>query len=236
MMIRRLSRFFAFVAGAGVAAAIGYIFVGRPWHLRWGATDAEAAGAFPGDELVPHSKLQSTRAITIHAGPETVWKWLVQIGYKRAGWYSYDQLEAAAGAGDFAEGGSARRILPEFQELAVGDFIPLAPETNYTVVEMQPDRLLALRSRIDVVTGRTMDFSDPDFGDSFDNSWVFRLTPTADGGSTRLAVRFRVDFAPTPKNRVFAYGALEPAVFVMEQKMLRGIRERAEEPNPRPLP
>jgi hypothetical protein len=217
----------AVLTGIGTAALVGYATFGRHWHLRWGATNPEAEGRLPGDALILDARLQSTRAITIHAAPEQVWPWLVQIGYRRAGWYSYDALEKAAGAGDFAEGTSARRILPQFQGLAVGDYIPLAPETNYTVVDLQPRHLLILRSRIDIHTGRTGDFSNPDYGTAFDNTWAFRLTPTADG-YTRLVTRFRAAFLPTPGNTAFAYGALEPAVFVMEQKMLRGIRERAE--------
>jgi hypothetical protein len=215
------------IAGAGTAAAIGYIFLGRPWHLRWGASDAEAQGHFPGDDLIPGAKLQSTRAISIHAQPEAVWPWLVQVGYHRAGWYSYDRLEKLAGAGDFAEGRSAMRILPEFQHLEKGGEIPLAPGSDYSVVDLVPNQLLAMRARIFIHNGQTVDFTDPDFGDAFDTSWVFRLTPLANE-RTRLAVRFRANFAPTPVNRAFAYGALEPAVFVMEQKMLRGIRDRAE--------
>jgi hypothetical protein len=79
----------------------------RRWHLRWGATDVEVSEAMPGDELVSEPSFNATRAITIDAPPEAVWPWLVQIGYGRAGWYSYDLLDNGARP-------SAERILPEF--------------------------------------------------------------------------------------------------------------------------
>jgi carbon monoxide dehydrogenase subunit G len=227
MSRKNLTRGLTVLAGAGAAAVAIYVTVGRFWHLRWGAADREADGGMPGDDLIPGARMQSTRAITIHATPEQVWPWLVQIGYGRAGWYSYDALEKAAGAGDFAEGASARAILPEFQGLTIGDSIPLAPGSSFTVVDLQPSRVLALRARINPKTGQTVGFSGADFNGFFDGSWVFRLTPIGEDGA-RLVVRFRADFAPSLPNTGFAYAALEPAVFIMEQKMLRGIRERAE--------
>ncbi len=71
----------------GLAAAFAlYRFVIRPWHLRWGATDEEAHRSMPGDDLVPKPDIAFTRAITINAPPQAVWPWLVQMGYRRAGW------------------------------------------------------------------------------------------------------------------------------------------------------
>ena len=101
------------LAAAAAAAASVYWFVVRPWHLRWGATDAEVARALPGDELVPDAKISSTHAITIRAAPAEVWPWLVQLGQGRGGFYSYDWIEDAMGL----EIHSADRILPEYQEL-----------------------------------------------------------------------------------------------------------------------
>ena len=44
-----------------------YAFFIRPWHLRWGATDEQLSKLLPGDELVPHPGIESTRAITVNA-------------------------------------------------------------------------------------------------------------------------------------------------------------------------
>jgi hypothetical protein len=64
------------------------------------------------------------------------------MGYRRGGWYSYDRLERAMGAGDFAEGGSARRIVPELQELAVGDKVGLSEAGGLTVAGLEAPRSL----------------------------------------------------------------------------------------------
>jgi hypothetical protein len=69
----------------------------RCWHTRWGATDAEVAGPMPGDELVPKASFDATRAITINAPPERVrvWPWIVQMGYRRTGFYTDALLDNA---------------------------------------------------------------------------------------------------------------------------------------------
>jgi hypothetical protein len=47
----------------------------------------------PGDDIVPQANLIATRAITINTPASHVWPWLVQMGYRRAGWYSYDHFD-----------------------------------------------------------------------------------------------------------------------------------------------
>jgi hypothetical protein len=115
--------------GLGEVALASPLFLFAPlyrrWHLRWGATDAEVAEAMPGDELVSEPSFNATRAITIGAPPEAVWPWLVQIGYGRAGWYSYDLFDNGARP-------SAERILPEYQEPNVGDWVPMWSTVNET--------------------------------------------------------------------------------------------------------
>jgi hypothetical protein len=68
----------------------------RPWHLRWGATDGEVSAPMPGDGVIDRPSFNATRAITVAAPPAEVWPWLVQIGFGRAGWYSYDLFDNAA--------------------------------------------------------------------------------------------------------------------------------------------
>jgi hypothetical protein len=123
MSDRQVLRGLADVAIASPLFAFAPVY--RRWHLRWGATDAEVAGAMPGDELVAEPSFNATRAITIDAPPEAVWPWLVQIGYGRAGFYSYDLFDNAARP-------SAERILPEYQEPKVGDWVPMASKVNET--------------------------------------------------------------------------------------------------------
>ena len=106
---------------APAVAALAYARFVRPWQLTWGATAAEVSRALPSDDLVPNPTFNATRAITIAAPPEAVWPWIVQMGLTRAGWYSYDLLDNLGRP-------SARRILPEFQDLQPGDIVPMSPD------------------------------------------------------------------------------------------------------------
>ncbi len=93
------------------------IFVYRPWAINWGATDDEIDRSMPGDEIVQSPTFNATRAVTIKAQPEEIWPWIVQFGYKRAGMYCYDWFDNNGIP-------SAESIIPEYQNLKVGDLIP----------------------------------------------------------------------------------------------------------------
>lgn len=117
----------------------GYLLIYRPQQLRWGATDQEAAQAMPGDQIQPQPIFNATRAVTIDAQPEQIWPWLVQMGYKRAGFYGYDALDNAGIE-------SADRIIPDLQHLKVGDTFPIWEGVNYRVVVLDPNHSLVLES------------------------------------------------------------------------------------------
>jgi hypothetical protein len=93
----------------------------RRWHLRWGATDEEVAEPMPGDEFVPVAHFVATRAITICAPPAAVWPWIMQVGFGRAGFYSYDLFDNLGRP-------SAEDLHMEWQQAHVGDLA--APMTN----------------------------------------------------------------------------------------------------------
>ncbi len=206
-----MNTFLYLLAGMIVLGAV-YAFALRPWFNRWGATNAELRMVLPGDEIAAQSRRTATRAITIHAPAEKVWPWLVQIGQGRGGLYSYDWLENLVGCNIH----SASAILPEHQDLKVGDQIRLGPEGYpfFVVIAIDPGRALILRA------GR------PDDNPNNIATWVFTLQPV-DGKTTRLVVRNRNAYLPTPMNTLI-WRITELASFVMEQKMLGGIRVRAE--------
>ena len=103
------------------AAGVAYHLLVRPRMLVWGMTQQEARRPLPGDELEPDPVVNTTHAVTIDAPPSVIWPWIVQVGgYGRAGWYTHDWVERLLFAGRYAEGHSATRIHPEFQDLGGG--------------------------------------------------------------------------------------------------------------------
>ena len=98
-------------------------------HL--GATAAEVLRPLPSDDLVLAPTFNATRAITIEAPPELVWPWIVQMGLTRAGWYSYDLLDNLGRP-------SARRIIPELQDLEPGDIVPMSPDGRQGMTAASP--------------------------------------------------------------------------------------------------
>lgn len=116
-----------------VALILFYLFILRPWQLNWGSTKEEVLRALPGDEIVKKTNFVGTRALNINAPPEEVWKWIIQIGSSRAGWYSIDLL-------DNANIPSSKVILPEYQKIENDYFIPFTPnqKNGMWVKEFQP--------------------------------------------------------------------------------------------------
>jgi hypothetical protein len=210
---------------AGAAAAVGvYTRFIRPRTLTWGATPDEVSGRLPGDDLV-RGQYMTTHAITIDRPAAQVWPWLVQMGYQRGGWYSYDRLEKVVGAGDFADVGSTRRILPQLQSLASGDTVDLSPNGGFTVAVLEPERSLVLLIPMDLLTG----------GPASDRSrvildwtWAFVLQPTNQG--CRLIIRVRGELRP--RWLALTLPLLDPVHLLMERKMLRTIKQRVEAASP----
>ncbi|MBN2471347.1 MAG: SRPBCC family protein [Anaerolineae bacterium] len=206
---------------AGAAMAAVYALVLRPRHMRWGAAASEVKRALPGDELVPTPKYRATHAVTIRAAPGDIWPWLVQIGQGRGGFYSYDFIENAMGLNIH----STNQILPEFQNLKVGDTIPLAPDgSGIPVAGLEPNRVLVLGGTMDEHSEGAFKTSPGEF---FSASWAFVLEPVAPD-VTRLIERFQLDYSPSPFATLFYRAFLEPGSFIMERKMLLGIKARAE--------
>jgi hypothetical protein len=210
------------VGAAAVGAAVaGYTRAIRPWHVRWGATDSEVQEPLPGDEVIPHPELQATHALTIQAPVADVWPWLVQVGQDRGGFYSYSWLENLVGC----ELQNADRILLECQTLKVGDSVRLHPKAPpLPVLVVQPSRAIVLggsgeRSAATPGAGAA---TSPTVG-----TWGFFLKEV-DAQTTRLTMRCRWRRSPGLLSWAYNYLLLEPAHFVMERKMMLGIKARAE--------
>lgn len=184
-----------------VLALVLVVYITRigPWHRRWGATPSEATMTMPGDDLLPAGAGQTTRAVAIRAPPSEIWPWLVQIGYGRAGWYSYDRIDNDGRP-------SATRIVPELQDLQVGDRIEMVPGMGPTVRWMDPPRFLLCGG------GR--------------DTWCLGLYLN-DDGTTRLVSRWRQAWERGPAT-AFWLMISDPGAFVMERKMLLNLKARIE--------
>ena len=196
--------------------SIGWLFlvyvtvlvVLRPWHLTWGATDDDLGMILPGDGLAP--RVAATHAVTINAPASAVWPWLVQIGQDRGGFYSYETIEnRLLGAGIR----NTDRINPEWQQLREGDFVRsarpdwlggrFADRTGWWVADVEPGRSITLIG------------------------WGTFLLQPVDSATTRLIIRTRGDdggFLSAP----FDVLIFEPGHFLMERRMMLGIKQRAE--------
>jgi len=187
----------------------------RPWYHKWGTTTAEVNMSLPGDDLVPHPKLEATRAITIKAPAATVWPWLVQLGQGRGGWYSYERLENLAGC----DMHNADQIISEYQDLKVGDIVRMGPEEGYPtfdVITIEPGRALVLQGVM------PSEQTKP-------TTWVYSFfIDPIDEETVRLMLRFRLDYEPSLGNFLVWRVLTDPIDFVMERKMLQGIKVRAE--------
>lgn len=200
-------------AAFGVLAAyIVGALAARPWMDKWGSTEQERVSALAGDELVSAGE-QQTHAITIGAPPAAVWPWLVQMGQGRAGFYSHDRLERLVGA----EIRNADEIHPEWQQLAVGDLV----RTYRPMPRFEPlGWLVAV-----VDAPRELVVHEPARGGVINSSWAFALEP--DGERTRLISRWRFRQRGLT-HTIFKRLIFDPAHFVMETGVLRGLKARAE--------
>ena len=186
---------------AGAFAALYQLVLRRP-ILTWGATEAEATSRLPGDELLEDADGVTTRAIGIAAPAASVWPWLAQIGpAPRGGAYTYDWIENLLGL----DMHSVDHVLPEFQHPRVGDTIGFG-SNRMRVERVEPGHVLASRSE--------------------DGNWVWTFVLEEHDGRTRLISRNRFRL-PTLAARIGML-PMEPGSLVMERKMLRGIKRRAE--------
>lgn len=213
----RTPRFLA-LAGAVTAIVLAFFFVVRPWYRQWGATEGEARGPLPGDEIVPNAAGQETRAITIHASVDRVWPWLAQLGQDRGGFYSYDLLENLVGC----EMPTVDRLRPKQQSWRIGDKLWMYPPERASGVGFA-----TLRAH---VPGRALAFGTHMPGSPAsveDGSWAFVLVPLGDS-ATRFLVRGRGAPGRSLLGVAFDQSVFEPMHFVMERRTMLGLKALAE--------
>lgn len=192
-----------FILISTVCLMLLYFLVVRPWQLNWGSTKDEVHQSLVGDDIVKKPHFVGTRAISIKAPPTEVWKWIIQIGSSRAGWYSIDLL-------DNANIPSSKKILEEYQKIEIDYFVPFTPD--------QKNGLWV------------NDFKESEYilwwdkkGSGTWGWYLYQIKP----GETRLITRLRTkyDFSfPW----IFYYILYDFGDIIMMSKCMRGIKERAE--------
>src|SRR6266516_295256 len=195
-MFKKIGLGLAILGGASLGVYLRFI---RPWQLRWGATDEEVARAMPGDDVVKRPTFNATRAITIRARPEEIWPWIIQIGFGRAGFYSYDLLDNLGKP-------SAERIIPELQHIEVGTWIPMSGK----VTEETAFRVRAFESNRWMLWEKAA------------STWAWKLIPI-DEEHTRLIIRLKCHYRWTRPTIVTDLLLMEVGDFPMMRKLMLGI-------------
>lgn len=217
---RRL-RALALLATLALLCSTFFAFV-RPWYLNWGATAQEQRIALPGDEIIADARSQQTRAISITAPADYVWPWLAQLGQDRGGFYSYDFLENLVGC----EMPTIDVRQPDKQLWQLGDKLWMYPKNKAGGAGFATLR--------DFVPGRALGFAARSFGTTLsepeDGSWSMVLVPVS-ANTTRLLIRGRGAPGRSLLGLTFDRSIFEPIHFVMERRMMIGLKQLTETGN-----
>jgi hypothetical protein len=176
----------------------------KPIITTWGASEREISIPMAGDDKT--LIITSTRAITINASKPDVWKWLIQLGADRGGFYSYEFIEKALGY----ETHHQDLIKSTFKEIVVGDFVrgsineknSIIPY-NFRVLYVKPEETFVL------------------------DKWGTFLLKEVNTRQTRLIIRTQEVESPNRWLKVANYIAV-PLHFIMERRTLIGIKARVE--------
>ena len=200
-----INKIIAVLSLVGLVKAV-YLLWARPYQLRWGATDQEVQRPMPGDELNLNPKFLATRSITIVGTPDKIWPWLVQMGYKRAGFYGYDILENLGSPRGIH---SADGILPEFQHFRVGDEVPISPAGGLVFHAIEPNQYLIWS------------------GEAGWGGFTWALYPV-DENHTRLVSRIRWSHNWTKPSQLALDLLTEFTDHLAIRKILQGVKGRVE--------
>lgn len=138
---------------------------------NWGATPAETTGPVAGDNLCADARVVATRCITLGAPPSGVFPWLRQMGFGRAGWYSYDILDNLGRR-------SADRVHDEWQNIVTGSLVPGGP-VSFEAAVVEPPHAFVLRTPVGSTSKSRLCFT---------LAYELREAP----GGTRLVTRVRI--------------------------------------------
>lgn len=218
---KRFRRYFRFIGP-------GSHFIRRTllaaYARELGTPDArEDERPLPGDARIGDARAQLTHGITIRARPDQVWPWLIQMGARRAGFYSVDLL-------DNANVPSARELHAELQHLEVGEVIPATADGDegFEVLELEAPTALVLGTLFDSQQQRQLPFAAARPSRFWQTTWAFALEPL-DPEHTRLHVRARAAFAGQSLHAMW----IRPVHHLMQTAQLENLAARVEGRVPR---
>ena len=229
----------AISVAAGMAIAYGLQL--REQSRTWGVASGDADLGLPGDDLVSEPDYVDTRSLGIDAAAGDVWPWIAQLGYGRGGWYSYAPLDRPWSPGGGSPGKSADSILPEYQDLSVGDIVPAHRSGGFEAKVVEAGKALVLYLDDTMVREQLQESiaehaegdeeaseaaSQMDKMPAFRLSWAFVLEPEG-SGSSRLTERFRMHIDLTDQQRM-GLPFMGLGVFALMRSQMLGIKQRVE--------
>lgn len=204
----------------------------RAFTDRWGATDAEVAASLPGDGAVTDAQQSATRGITIKAPASLVMQLVRQQGYKRAGWHGWDGFYKATGSADFVDGHHSTRVVPELQDITVGDKVFINSMVSYFVEQDTapttdtPGVFLLYSGGNDAEPN--LRIADASQATSASTTWVWVSTPVSEN-ETRLVLRIRGDMRGQGGFVAWLFdNPMDLGGALFANKTLRGIKATAE--------
>ena len=168
--------------------------------------------ALPGDELLPDARYALNHAIDIEAPPAFVWRYLMQLGCDRAGWYSIDTLD---------HGGvpSTDHPVPGWESRSPGEHLDATPQGDgfFQVYSVDPERSYVIGGRAERLGGH------------YDMTWAFVPEPVgSDACRLYTRVRAAADQMPKWKEWLLAGVFYLPVHALMENAQLKNIKRLAE--------
>lgn len=214
MFLQLIKKIMPFALIAGIVLLIAYHFFIRPWMFRMGAANEEVTRAMPGDGMVASPGSKYTQAITINAPKDIVWAYVIQMGYRRGGWYNLDFINRMASKEYFYENNkSADRVIPELQNLKTGDKINVTPQLGFEVVELKKNDYMLMTAKE---------------GDKCLITWVYEISEI-DANTSRLRVRWVSNPGDGLILKLLNYFIIDPGGAGIQQRLnMKGIKIRSE--------
>jgi hypothetical protein len=164
----------------------------------------------PGDELIPDTQYSLTYHKNIEAPVSIAWRYLMQLGCDRAGWYSIDVLDNGGRA-------SVDHLIEGWNDRVVGDRLSATPAGDefFHVKKLEHNACFVIGGEKD------------ESGNPFQMTWAFVLEPIGDD-ATHLITRARMASSPKWKEWLMGNIYYPPVHALMTKVQLKNIKRIAE--------